>query len=277
MCSTSNVNEMLRHTADGAAAAPTAATVSATRFKHHRQAYFLVDIREADEIAANPLVAPPPGSTEAAVVGADAEMPMGKLLHLAGHGELDASWTEPEKQIVLLCGSGYRSAIAAAELQRQPAFRNTKVFSLSRGLLGLYNDAATVPDFVVVLGTKSSAEKLTLALNACAVAAASGETVVLALIGDGVCTFLRKGSNKEEPSASSFRVEEVFVGEPFQPTHVLLNKFIGTGNGVVLACTSCVKSRGVEFGSDLLNGVQPMQMPDLLRMLGEAKKTLQFM
>ena len=96
-------------------------------------------------------------------------------------------------------------------------------------------------------------------------------------MGDGVCTFLRKGNNKEEASTSSLRVEETFIEETFKPCSVLLNSFIGTGNGVVLACTSCVASRKIEFGSDLLDCVAPMQMPDLLRMLEEAKRSMEFM
>ena len=200
----------------------------------------------------------------------DAAMPMGKLLHKSKKKELE-EWKT--KQIVLICGSGHRSSIAANEMAKD----GFHVTALSRGIVGLTNPAATVPDLLVLLATKSNAEKLTLALTACGVAAAANETVVLVLMGDGVCTFLRKGNNKEEASTTSVRVEEVFVGEPFQPCNVLLSKYIGTGNGVVLACSSCVKSRKIEFGSDLLDFVHPMQMPDLLRMLGEAKKNLQFM
>lgn len=260
MCSTSQVNEMLGSLqTDSSSKAP---EVSAIKFQHSRDTFFLVDIREPDEISESPL---PRDMT------ADAAMPMGKLLHMARNNKLE-EWKQTKK-IVLLCGSGYRSSLAAKEL----AAEGFHAAALCRGLIGLLNPAATVPDLLVVLGTKSSPEKLTLALNACAVAAAANETVVLALMGDGVCTFLRKGNNKEEASPTSVRVENVFVGEPFQPCNVLLQKFGLTGNGVILACTSCVKSRKLEFGSDLLDCVAPMQMPDLLRMLGEAKKSLQFM
>ena len=247
-------------------------TVAAVKFKHERTQYYLVDIREADEIESNPV----PKNT----VVIDEAMPMGKIFSLLagcvtdteeGSSSLDA-WKD--KKIVLLCGTGYRSAITATHLN---SF-GFDAAALSRGIAGLQSPAATVPDFVVVLGEKFSAEKLTLALNAAAVAASNGETTVLALMGDGVCTFLRKGSNKDVDTAQqSFRVEETFIGEPFKPCHTLLTKFLGTGNGVVLACISCVKSRKIEFGSDLLDCVESMQMPDLLRMLGEAKKNLQFL
>jgi len=269
MCSTSKVNELL---GAGATAASTTAAVncpviSAVKFRHGRQKYYLIDIREADEIAADPL-------DESGTLTADVEVPMGKLL-AQGVAE---DWINQDA-IVLVCSTGYRSRIAAQELAtRSSNHNNKKVVALQQGLVGLRNPAATVPDFVVVLGTKSCAEKITLALNACAVAASQGgETVVLALLGDGICAFLRKGNNKELESPTSLRVEETYIGEPFQPCHALLAKFIGSGNGVVLGCTSCAKSRGVEFGSDLLDCVSPMQMPDLLRMLGEAKKSMQFM
>lgn len=259
MCSTSTVNDMLGLEQ---ATGPVAKQVSAAKLKHSRADMFLVDIREADEIAADPL---------SGDVAADAQVPMGKLFMLAVKGELE--W-DKESQIVLLCSSGRRSSVAASELVSKGY---SKAAALSRGLVGLHNPAATVPDFLVVLATKSDPEKISLALTACVGAASSGDTVVLGLMGDGVCTFLRKGNNKEEASPTSLRVEETFIGEPFKPCNTLLNKFIGTGNGVVLACTSCVKSRKIEFGSDLLDCVAPMQMPDLLRMLEEAKKNMQFM
>ena len=252
---------MLRETqASGKMAA---AQVSATKLRHSREKYFLVDVREADEIESDPL---------ASDIEAEASVPMGRLFHLCGTDAFD-DWKKSGKTIVLLCSTGHRAALAAQEL----VANGFDAAVLVRGMIGLRNPAATVPDFVVVLGTKSNAEKITLAITACATAAADGETVVLALMGDGVSTFLRKGDNKEEASKQSFRVTEVFVGEPFKPCDVLLNKYLGTGNGVVLACTSCVKARGFEFGSDLLDCVNPMQMPDVLRMMGEAKRTLQFM
>lgn len=257
MCSTSTVNDML-----GLEQASVAKTVPGVKLKHSRNDFFIVDIREADEIACDPLPSD---------VSADAEVPMGKLYSLAGKGQLE--WNK-EAKIVLVCGSGRRSSVAASELVAN-GYENAA--SLQRGLVGLKNAAATIPDFLVILATKSDAEKITLALTACSAAAASGDTVVLGLMGDGVCTFLRKGCNKEEASPTSLRVEETFIGEPFKPCDTLLNKMMGTGNCVVVACTSCVKSRKVEFGSDLLDCVKPMQMPDLLRMLGEAKKNMQFM
>lgn len=244
------------------AAGPVAKQVSAVKLIHSRATFKLVDIREPDEIEADPLPSD---------ITADSQVPMGKLFYLARKGEL--GWDKDSK-IVLLCSSGRRSIVTATELV---AHGYSNAASLSRGLIGLRNPAATVPDFFVVLGTKSDPEKITLALTACLTAAASGDTVVLGLISEAVCTFLRKGNNKEEPSSSSFYVEETFIGEPFEPCSSLLNKFIGTGNGVVLACTSCVKSRKIEFGSDLLDCVAPMQMPDLVRMLEEAKKNMQFM
>jgi rhodanese-related sulfurtransferase len=260
MCSVSKIDEMLKATASSAAASPEVSHVSAVQLKHSREKYFLVDIREAEEISSKP-----------SPVTVDAEMPMGKLLHVAPTNDLD-EWKK-NRNVVLLCSSGRRASMAASDLSRY-GFGSVAV--LSHGIVGLENPAAIIPDTLVVLGIKDHAEKLTLALNACAVAASQGETVVLALISDGICTFLRKGSNKDA-AEKSFKVTEVFVGEPFQPCHALLNKFLATGTGVVLACTSCAKHRAIEFGSDLLDFVQPMQMPDLLRMLGEAKKTLQFL
>jgi len=292
MCSVSKVNELLSVRSGSDAPDVAVPQVSAGKLKHSRAAFFLVDIREPDEIAADPIHPPlalgddeietaAPLTSIASAITADAQVTAGRLLHMCGTDEGRATlaeWTTTggtKRTIVLLCSSGYRSSIVARELNNQRAA--AAVATLTRGLIGLRNPAATVPDTLVVLATKSSGEKITLALNACAVAAADDKTVVLALMGDGVCAFLRKGSNKEVASAQSLRLEETFVGPPFQPCHAILKQFIGTGQGLVLACTSCCKSRGIEFGSDLLDCVQPMQMPDLLRMLSESKQTLQFM
>lgn len=319
MCSVSKVNELLG-AVQQSGSADAVPQVSAVKLKHSRDAFFLVDVREPDEIAADPIHRPLPlpdddnnngGNAAAAaaaaaptttaatattattspVITADAQVTAGKLLRLGGTDEGRAALAEwsggdgdgkTKKRIVLLCHSGYRASIVARELnQRAGAGIPNTVAALTRGLIGLRNPAATVPDALVVLATKSSGEKMTLALNACAVAATSTEnhnkTVVLVLMGDGVCTFLRKGNNKELADEQSLRMEETFVGPPFQPCHALLKKFVGSGNGAVLACTSCCRSRGIEFGSDLLDCVQPLQMPDLLRMLSESKQTLQFM
>lgn len=278
MCSTSNVNELLGSMAQTPGADNTVVpSISAVQLRHRRDAYYLIDIREAEEIAADPLVAEDEDGDEEAsaaavekTIRADVEVPMGKLL-AKGVAE---EWID-QRGIVLLCNTGYRSAIVARELAKWTTA--TKVMALQQGLVGLRNPAATIPDMIVVLATHSNAEKITLALNAAAVAASAGETVVLGLMGDGVCTFLRKGSNKNVQEKTTFLVEETFIGEPFQPCQVLIKKFVASGHGVVLACQSCLKSRDVQLGSDLLDCVKPMQMPDLIRMLGQAKKSLQFM
>ena len=294
MCDTSKVNDMLGGGGVAAATASAASrvpTIAAVKLHHERDKYYLIDIREAEEIAEHPLspkMNDPSGGddtksddgtedttvTAGDIIVADVEVPMGKLL-AAGVAE---EWID-KQGIVLVCNTGYRAAITARELAAtMPPRVASKVMALQNGILGLRSPAATVPDMVVVLATKSNAEKITLALSAAAAAAKEGDTVVLALIGGGVCTFLRKGNNKElAVPQQSYRIEETFIGEPFQPCRALMNKFISSGNGVILACTSCIKHRGIDFGSDLLDCVSPMQMPDLVRMLGQAKKSLQFM
>ena len=252
---------MLAATGGSSGEASKVPSVSAIKFRHSRADFFLVDIREPEEISQDPV----PSDTMV-----DATVPLGRIFYGA---KRDTFQDWKNKRIVVLCASGRRAQLAAKELHDA----GFDAAYLARGMIGLKNPAAAQPDFVVVLGTKSSAEKLTLALNASAVAAEGGDTVVLALMGEGVCTFLRKGNNKEEANLSSFRVESTFVGEPFKPCHTLLSQFLDSGNGVILGCTSCIKARGFEFGSDMLDPVQPMQMPDLLRMLSECSKSLQFM
>lgn len=267
----------------------TVPTISAVQLRHRRDQFYLIDIREAEEIVNdsnsnvnesieddghndNEKESSSSSSFLPSDITADIEVPMGKLL-AKGVAE---DWIQ-QRGIVLMCNTGYRSMIAARELSL--AYQTNKVMALQQGIAGLRNPAATmIPDLVVVLATKSNAEKITLALDACAVAAQQGNTVVLALMGDGVCTFLRKGNNKDLTSPpTSYRVEETFIGDPFATCQALLTKYIATGNGVVMACTSCMQTRGIDFGSDLLDCVQPMHMTDLVRMLGQAKTNLQFM
>ena len=291
MCSKSNLNDLLLQSpSDGNTASSSVSggggvqQIAAVAIQKAKDKYFIIDVREPDELVSA-------SSNEEEEDGgdivdnkkegiADANIPLGKLLaHRRDLNEL-LDDVQKTKKIALLCNTGYRATIAAAELAQYKNNNNLDLAVVRRGMLGWNNPAATVPDLLVVLGTKSSPEKITLALSAAA-AAASTETVVLALLGDGICTFLRKGSNKRADitagnESSLFQVEETYIGEPFQPCEVILQKVL-LANTVILACKSCVQNRGLEFGSDLLDIVQPMQMPDLLRMLGEAKKTLQFM
>jgi hypothetical protein len=295
--------------------------ISAVQLRHRRDAYYVIDIREAEEIAQDPLVVEededmirkddddeqekeeeqgPEGvsSDKATAVAAqklvqsksylkaDIEVPMGKLLAMG----IAEEWIQ-QHGIVLVCNTGYRAMITARELvvTRNKLSTATKVMALQHGILGVRNPAAVSPSTVIVLATHSDPEKITLALNAAAVAATTpppgsstttttGGTIVLALLGDGVSTFLRKGSNKTiDKEKTMYLVNETFIGEPFQPCQALLKKFVGSGNGMVLACKSCLAKRGLELGSDLVDCVEAMQMPDLLRMMDEAHKTLQFM
>lgn len=261
MCSTSKI-DAIRAVVGATASSPVVRQVSAVKLRHSRDKYFVVDIREADEIESEPF----PDD-----IKADAEASMGKLFRLTG--ELD-DWKKLDKTVTLVSRSGHRASCTATELMANGL---SDVAVLTRGVTELKNPSATVPDLVVLLCTKSNPEKITLALSACASAASKGETVVLVLMSDGVCTFLRKGDNKEAQSETSLRVTETFVGEPFKPCGTLLKAFLGTGNGVILGCTSSIKNRHFEFGSDLLDCVKPIEMSDVLRMLGETKRHLQFM
>jgi len=292
MCSKSNLNDMLLQGPSGGNTASSSVSgggvqqIAAVAIQKARDKYFIIDVREPDELVSASSNEEDNEDDEDDTGGnnkggiMDVNIPLGKVLaHRRNLNEL-LDEVHKKKKIALLCNTGYRATIAAAELAQYKGNNNLDLAVIRRGILGWNNPAATVPDLLVVLGTKSSPEKITLALSAAA-AAANTETVVLALLGDGICTFLRKGSNKRPDitagnESSLFLVEETYIGEPFQPCEAILQKVL-LANTVILACRSCVQNRGLEFGSDLLDIVQPMQMPDLLRMLGEAKKTLQFM
>lgn len=75
MCDSSKVNDMLAATSASSSSSSSSSfatpTISASKLRHARDQYYLIDIREAEEIAEDPL----PDDTPA-----DIEVPMGKLL-----------------------------------------------------------------------------------------------------------------------------------------------------------------------------------------------------
>lgn len=252
MCSTSKVNEAM------AGMTKTSSnqgvfSIAAPRVQQNRSEYFLVDIREAAEIQA-----------QALPQAADAAVPMGAICH-------DASGlvaqNKENKTIVLACPTGQRAEVAAQSIALQSP--TTKVAFLQRGIVGLQNPSAVTPEFLVVLGLGDSTEKLSLSLAALAAATDSYQTVVMVLMSDGVNWFLKPDSPKAA-SAGTANVESVVQGDPFKPCKAMLKKFL-TNGGIVLACASCVKHRGYSYDDDLMDCVKPLQMPDLVRMLGEAK------
>lgn len=270
MCSKSNVNEALKGmtgTAGGSVA--TVATVTAHKIRQTRAAYYLVDVREQVELDVTPFP------------DADIHVTLGGLV------QDDCAWVAwatqgaavGEKTIVLVCPAGHRATLAAQTiLAHHPA---TKVRVLQHGLVGWENIAAVSPDFMVVLGLGDSSEKLSLSLAACAAATEMHSTVVLVLMSDGVNWFLKADSPKlstvQEKLPECANVETVSHGEPFKPCKAMLSKFLSSG-GIILACTTCIKSRNYDFKTDMMDCIHSMQMPDLVRMMGDAKGgCLQFM
>lgn len=250
-------------------------SVSAHRLKQNRSDYFLVDIREADEIAEKSL----PSN-----VKADAEVTLGAICRDAVGSLLATKITtttvdeKKNKTLVLICSSGKRAELAARTILLQSP--TTSVAVLQRGMVGLENVAAVSPEFLVVLGVggEDSTEKLSLSLAAVANATDTYESVVLVLMSEGIQWFVKPDSpNSKAGAVATNNVECVVQGEPFKPCKAMLKKFL-TNGGLVLACTTCVKHRGLSFEADMMDCVKPMQMPDLVRMLGEAKGgSLQFL
>lgn len=252
----------------GGGGAGTGLLVPPACIRSQRDKYYLLDVRgEDDEIE----------EAEASLgdLAVDERLPLGKLLRLAAEGKMEHLRTSGKK-VVTLCNIGYRAGIAAREL----AAKGFDVAALERGMLAYNNGAAVRPDFVVVLGVSDDAEKVTLAVTAAAAKASQGKQVVLVAFSAGVETLRVAGapphaSAEAEADARSLRVAEVDLGAPYKPAGKQLDKFLAAG-GVVLGCKSCVVHRGLTYGETLHPSVQPMQMPDLLRMLDEASSSLQF-
>lgn len=275
MCSISNVNKALEGVVSSSLSnnnTVSIPSITAHRVKQNRNAYFVVDIREASEIEANPM-------SEAADIG----VPLGAICHDA-NASLLSKVNDNNKTLVLVCATGARATLAAQSILAQqppPPPPSQKIAVLQRGLIGwTQGNAAVVPDFVVVLGLDDSEEKLSLSLAAAAAASDVHSTVVLVLMSNGVNWFVNPMSPKAEANNNTIttpNVETIHVGEPFKPCKAMLTKFL-SNSGIILACTTCVKHRHLSFDTDMMNCVDPMQMPDLIRMLGEAKGgNLQFL
>lgn len=259
MCSKSKINDALMGGSGTSGGAVLVPSIAAHQVRQNRDAFFLVDIREPLEVTTKPWS------------DADAAVPMGALCHDA----TDVLVQGNNKTLVLVCNTGVRANLAAQCLLSAGAGPQ-KVAVLQRGLLGWENPAGLSPDFVVVFGLGDSREKLSLALAAASAAVEMHSTVVLVLMSDGVNWFLKPDSPAQRVSETP-HVETVAVGEPFKPCKAMLHKFL-SGGGAILGCTTCVLHRGYSFDADLMECVKPMQMPDLVRMLGEAKGgSLQFM
>jgi rhodanese-related sulfurtransferase/sulfur relay (sulfurtransferase) complex TusBCD TusD component (DsrE family) len=261
MCSKSNVNDALKGVSGSSGGSVLLPSIAAHQVKQHRDAFFLVDIREPSEVAAKPWTA------------ADTTVTMGAICHDATDllAQVDIS-----KTLVVVCNTGARAELAAQSILAQsPPNHPKKVAVLQRGLVGWENPAAVSPDFLVVLGLGDSSEKLSLALAAVSAAVDLHSTVVLVLMSDGVNWFLKPDSPKVVKETPN--VETISVGDPFKPCKAMLNKFLSSG-GTILCCTTCILHRGYTFETDMMDCVKPLQMPDLVRMLGEAKGgSLQFM
>jgi len=234
--------------------------ISAAILRAKRDEYFLIDVRGEEDEAEE--AAGAMGGLEA-----DMRIGVGRLVRDAAHGKLDHL---KGRKVATLCNIGYRSGIACRELNRW----GFSAFSVERGQLALESAAAVRPEFLVLLAQKHSAEKITIALSAAAVSQASGKQTVLCLMSDGVTVF-RKAGVKDPQEPEGLRLEDIDLGAPYKPPMAALRTFLDNG-GVVLGCKSCMVHRGYEYGNHVLDCVVPMQMPDMLRMLDEASKSLQF-
>ena len=211
---------------------------------------------------------------------ADGHATLGSIVHDAS-GLLNSHSSLEDKTMVLVCHTGRRARLAAASiLQQAPREKNVAV--LHRGWVGWQHPYTAVdPDFLVVLGLHDSPEKLSLGLAALASAVDTNDsrhattttttTAVLVLMSDGVDWFVKedcKSPTAQLTTGTIPNVNTVNHGSPFKPCQAMLNKFLDKG-GIVLACTTCVKHRQYSFEDDMMDCVHPMQMPDLVRMLGE--------
>ena len=151
MCSVSTVNSMLKSglTNDNSIINE----ISSSQLKKNRSEYLVIDLRESYELedtVANNIY--------------DTHIPLGEIIHDAKKAfeKRNLTLTVNSLTLCMICPKGIRAKIAAEYVVQQ----GYKACILQRGILGLTNPAATIPDLVVLLCIKDNPEKITLALAA---------------------------------------------------------------------------------------------------------------
>eukprot|EP00127_Corallochytrium_limacisporum_P004038 Clim_evm87s156 gene=Clim_evmTU87s156 len=256
MCSTSKTMEMMGKSSGGGGGGGSFSTgpriISPIKVKQNPAEYVLLDVREKDELDGRDVEKPLNGAVC---------KPMGKLLTDAHNDMLDEYKSQ---KLVVYCNTGYRSGIACKALEDL----GFDAYTLEMGLLGWTNYAALTPEFVTVLTVKDDIEKITLGLSFANAGLQQGKTVAVIMFGDGV-----ELVQKPERLGGKLMYEDWKLNDPFKPVKGLMNKFVSEG-GIVFACTTCVKSRGITY-ADLLDFVSPIQAPDFVRMVSQAGGSVQ--
>ncbi|MEZ7518172.1 DsrE family protein [Psychrobacter sp. NPDC078370] len=122
---------------------------------------------------------------------------------------------------------------------------------------------ANTTDYVGTLfdNSESNPSKITLAFTMAGVALKKGHSATVILIVDAV--------HLAKPNA----LDNVDIGDPFEPAGKLLEAFIEKG-GQVLVCGACMKHNGVEE-SDIDKRFEVISGDDVVELLMNAKGSLQ--
>jgi predicted peroxiredoxin len=75
-------------------------------------------------------------------------------------------------------------------------------------------------------------------------------------------------------AAKKGEAEKINIGEPFKPLKELINAFIANG-GKILACTPCLKSRGITE-DQLIEGVTPAGGAVLVELLAQGTPCISY-
>ena len=114
---------------------------------------------------------------------------------------------------------------------------------------------------VLVAYAKDNVGKATVSVTLASAALDAGEKVSVILMSEGVRL------------AVQGYAESVDYGEPFKPMKELIAAVLQKG-GELLACTPCIKKRGIS-DEYLLPGVRLIGGADVVRLLGQADRSIQ--
>jgi len=222
----------------------------------------LIDVREASEFNA-------PDSTH--VTDNSVNIPLGSLLHYADSRQMGSvleGFSEDQQReylLVVFCRSGYRGGIAATQLLAKGYRAN----NLESGVNGWVNPAALNPSFLVTIATQDP-EKVTLGLSLANAALVGGDTVAVVFMSDSVILLTKTDPEKDQ----SLLEQSISLSAPFKSASELYQGLVKKG-GLVFACKTCVEHAGLSY-DQLVSSVSHFQAPDLVRMIKNAKGSVQY-
>eukprot|EP01083_Nonionella_stella_P187533 689290_1 len=256
MCDGSGLTPKL-NASGGSMRAGNAPFITPRQLVNFLEDFVVIDVREKEEIEVK--------SDEPTIKNMVA-IPMGKMLSSAWlTTEESKKLMESKPKICIVCNSGGRALMVVEWFN---ANTNYNFYYLKGGILEYVvqiqdNKVVIDDDFLMVLRSKDSGEKVGIALQLCVAATNKGKTVTLVLMHDAVHLMTK-----------SFHANnDLECPKPLSPWNVRLQQLIEK-KAQIACCNTCLKIRNIE-DKDLIEGGKRIKGTDLIDMMDYCK--IQFM